>query len=571
MAAFFRTFIAVVLGILFVVFVPLFLIVAVAVLGDSGPRSHSWLTIGLDGELLEHYGPPSLSEIVEDPPPCLMEITENLEKAAVDDRIDGVLFRLDFFHATQGKLDEIRAGIRRVREAGKPVYAYANYLMDGGLYLASECDSTFLFPRGKVFLLGRGAAIQHIKGTLEKLDIHEQFHATGDYKSAVEMYTAKRSSPEALENIQWVLEDLAGSFDETLAANRNLERADLDRLRERAILTTEEAVRESLVDEEIWFDELRDRLAGPRSRWRTISSQDYAKVDRGSLGLGGRAKIAVVHAQGFVGSSGEHRWDPTWGLLMGPDRVIDDLRAAWEDNAVKAIVLRWDTGGGATDGSQRITRAVARARDEKPVVVSIADHAASGGYMMSYPANRIVCAENGITGSVGSFIGKFNLRGLWEKLGITFDDVALAPNAFLFSGLHDWTDAQWERIAEDNWETYREWVDDIARARALTFDEVDGAAGGRVWTGRQALERRLVDELGGFDEALAEAKRLADLDEDAKVTLVHYPERRSPVEMILSGDFRIAASSDLVRELRQVLEPRPAVPGAFSFEPFRAE
>jgi protease-4 len=254
---------------------------------------------------------------------------------------------------------------------------------------------------------------------------------------------------------------------------------------------------------------------------------------------------------------------------MGPERVVEDLEDAWENDDVRAIILRWDTGGGAIDGAQQIMRAVARARAEKPVVVSIADVAASGGYMMSHPANSIVCAENGITGSIGSVIGKLNMRGLYEKLGVTFDDLSLAPNAFLFSGLHDWTPEQWQRIGEDNWRTYREWVEDIAADRGLSFDEVDAAARGRVWTGRQARERNLVDLVGGFREALDEARRLADLPEDAPVRLVHYPKPRNPVALLLSGDFRLAASSDLAREVRRALAPRASLPGMFAFEPFR--
>jgi protease-4 len=294
-------------------------------------------------------------------------------------------------------------------------------------------------------------------------------------------------------------------------------------------------------------------------------------VDRAEVGLGGHAKIAVVHAQGFVAVSGEDRWDGVNGLTLGPDRVIDDLREVWEDDDVRAVILRWDTGGGSTDGSLRIARAVARTRDEKAVVVSMADVAASGGYMMSYPANRIICAESGITGSIGALIGKFNLRGLLEKLGVTFDDVALSPNAFLFSSLHDWNEEQLGRVAEDNWQTYRDWIENIARVRGLTVEEVDAVARGRVWTGRQAVQRRLVDSTGGFAEALAEARRLADLGEDEPVTLVHYPPRKTPLELLLEGELELAVSSHVAREAREALSPRLSVPGSFAVLPFRVE
>jgi protease-4 len=278
-----------------------------------------------------------------------------------------------------------------------------------------------------------------------------------------------------------------------------------------------------------------------------------------------------VHAQGFVMSDGDDRYDTVVGLAMGADRVVDDLNEATDDDGVRAIVLRWDTGGGATDGGELISRAVARARKEKPVVVSIADVAASAGYMMSYPANSIVCPGNGITGSIGSITGKFNVRGLWEKLGLTYDDVSFAPNAFLFSELHDFTPAQRAIIEKDHWDMYNEWIDDIARARNLSFEEVDSVGRGRVWTGRQALDHGLVDALGGFDEALAEAKRLADLDEDAKVTLEHFPRERSPWELLMSGDLSVSTVGAVLWDLRESLARSSRVSSRFAYEAVRWE
>ena len=205
MLAFLRTFAAVVFAFAFVVLVPLLVLGMAAMLGDTGPRDDSWLTIGLSGPLLEHHEPPTLRTLFEDPPPHLMQITENLEKAAVDDRIPGVILRLGGVRTGAGKLDEIRAGIRRVKEAGKPVYAHGEFLADADLYLASECDSIFLAPKSDVFLLGRGAQIQHLKGTLDLLDIRPQIHTIGEYKSVSELFTREESSPEALENLEWVV------------------------------------------------------------------------------------------------------------------------------------------------------------------------------------------------------------------------------------------------------------------------------------------------------------------------------------------------------------------------------
>ncbi len=567
MLSFVRTFFAVIAAILFLVLTPLLVLTAVAFFADTGPRDDSWLTIRLSGPLLEHYGPASLADLVDGAPPCLMEITENLEKAAADDRIAGVLFRIEGPAAGLGKLDEIRAGIRHVQAAGKPVVAHAFDLSDRGLYLASECDSTFLFQDGTVFLMGSGVTLQHVKRTLDLLDVHPQFHAIDEYKSMVELFTREEASKEAMENLRWEMEDLAAAYDSVLTENRELAAGTLPELRQRAILRAGEAMDAGLVDGLLDWSELTDRLKGPRAELRVVSSMDYAEVPRGSLGLAGDANVAVIHAQGFVAPWGEDRYDAVTGLTMGVDRVIDDLDHARTDRHVDAILLRVDSPGGATSGALRVARAVERARADKPVVVSIADVAASGGYMMSSPGNHVVCPGSGITGSIGSVVGKFNVRGAYSKVGVSFDDLQLSPHAFLFSPLHDWTDEQFQRIAEDNWATYDKWVETIARDRNLSPADVHEAGRGQVWTGRQAKARGLVDELGGFHEAVANVRRLADLDEDAGLTFLHYPEPETAMDVLLSGDLSRFALADGMRALARIWRESPARSHSLSWDP----
>ncbi|MFN8178446.1 MAG: S49 family peptidase [bacterium] len=551
MLAFLRTFFAVIAAIVFLVMVPLVVLVSFAVMQDTGPRKDSWLVVKLNGPLMEWYGPSTVRDLFDDSPPCLMEITENLEKAAVDPRIRGVILKIGPLGAGPGKLDEIRAGLAHVRHSGKRVYAHAQQLTDAGLYLASACDSTFLLPEGEVMLLGRGVTIPHFKGTLEKLDVHDQLDVIGEYKSAAELFTAKQSSKEAVENLKWLFDELGAAYDDTLSAARKLDPGALAKLRGRAILRAKEAKEAGLVDGLAYWDELEERLKSPHDELRTVSSQDYAKIDRRSLGLAGRKKIAVVHGQGFISSDGEDRYDAMWGIVMGPDRVVEDLDRARRDDGVDAILLRWDTPGGATDGSQRIARAVARAREDKPVVVSIADEAASGGYMVSFPADRIVCPPNGITGSIGSITGKLNMRGLWEKAGITFDDLAFSPNAFLYSDLHDWTPEQRQLVSDEHHAFYRDWVESIAKARHLPPDKVDENGRGKVWTGREAKERGLVDSLGGWDDAVSVLRQVAKLRENEKLDFEHWPKKESLMEVLLSGHLGRMVTSEVVLQARE--------------------
>lgn len=567
MLAFLRTFVAVIAAFLFLTFVPLAALVAVAMLGHEGPREDSWLVVHLSGDLLEWYGPTTLRDLFEDPPPCLMQITENLEKAAADSRIRGVILKVDGIKAGSGKLDEIREGLQHVRDAGKPTYAWATSLDDAELYLASECDSTFLFPQGRVLMLGRGASIPHVKGTLDKLDIHDQFHAIDEYKSAVETFTQTESSAEAIQNLKWLVEDVDSTTQQTLCANRKIEGNKIAALRARGIIGATAARDSGLVDDLLYWDELEERLRGPLPKLRTISSEDYAQVDRASLGLAGRTKVAVVHGQGFIASDGEDRYDPVFGVVLGPDRMIEDIDRAREDHAVKAILLRVDTPGGATDGSQRVARAVTRARMEKPVIVSVADEAASGGYMISYPANRIVCPGNGITGSIGSITGKFNMRGFWNKLGITYDTIPFAPNAFLYSELNDWTLEQKEIVAEDHWAFYREWIEDIAKQRSLPPEQVDENGRGKVWTGRQAAARGLVDDLGGFDEAVDALRNVAELEEDEDLQFEHWPKEKSLLDVLLSGDIGRVLAAEVVAQARATLSGTGSWRGSLLWQP----
>jgi protease-4 len=177
--------------------------------------------------------------------------------------------------------------------------------------------------------------------------------------------------------------------------------------------------------------------------------------------------------------------------------------------------------------------------------------------MMSQNANRILCPGNGITGSIGSITGKLNMRGLLEKLGVTLDDFALSPNAFLFSPVHDYTEAQWAAIQENHWAWYREWISDIAELRGMTVEEVDAAGRGRVWTGRQAHDLRLIDELGGFEDAVRVAKELADIDRDANVAFVHYPPKRTLVDVLLEGNFDEIAAASLRSVFRSAFGAHP--------------
>jgi protease-4 len=246
-------------------------------------------------------------------------------------------------------------------------------------------------------------------------------------------------------------------------------------------------------------------------------------------------QLAVIYASGLI-MSGDSRSSPTQGIIMGGDSVAADLRAARDDSDIKAIVLRIDSGGGSVVASEVIRREVERARARKPVVVSMSDVAASGGYWIATPATKIVADANTITGSIGVLVGKLNLAGLYRLLGVSTDYVATSDNATLFSDQQNFTPDQRAYIEKSLRDTYSQFTRGVAQARGMKVEAVDKIGKGREWTGAQARQSGLVDELGGMDRALAIAKELAHIPAAAPVHLVRFPEEKSLFEMFFERE-----------------------------------
>jgi protease-4 len=300
-----------------------------------------------------------------------------------------------------------------------------------------------------------------------------------------------------------------------------------------------------LIDGVAYWSDLKARLKGDRDDFESVSQADYAKYEPKDVGLGGKKKIAVVHAYGMIGGR-ESRIDPGLGMIMGHETVTAQLRKAAEDDDVAAIVFRVDSNGGESLASDIIGHEVARIAETKPVIVSMIDVAASGGYSISYRATKMVADPMTITGSIGSITGKFNMRGMWNKLGVTFDSVEKGPNALLNSGVDDYTPEQREMVEANHWDGVNRWMADIAEHRGMSFEKLESLAHGRVWTGRQAKENGLIDEVGGLTRAVELAKEEAGVSADEAVTLDHYPKQRGLVAMITGGDSPTSIASWLV-------------------------
>jgi protease IV len=265
-----------------------------------------------------------------------------------------------------------------------------------------------------------------------------------------------------------------------------------------------------------------------------VSHSRYAEEDPADLDMKGDETIAVIHAQGNIGGR-ENAVNPVLGIMMGHETIVNQLRRAEQDEDVVAIVMRVDSGGGDSLTSDIISHAVERVSRTKPVIISMVDVAASGGYSVSYKATKLMADPLTITGSIGSISGKFDMSGFYEKIGVTTDSYGKGPNAHLMSGTRSFTDEEYEKYADDHWRGFRKWMDDVAVHRGIAAADIDSLCMGRIWTGRQALGNKLVDALGGQYEAVELAKAEAGLAVNEPVTLWHLPEQQDLIGSLLGG------------------------------------
>lgn len=500
-------------------------------------ENHTYLVVDIYGDIME-YDPPGggLASLTGGKPETLQRILGNMEKARVDKRIDGVIMKISANNnAGAAMRQEMRGAIKKLEDSGKKVIAYSDDLNLKTLYLASACDSIFMPNEGTVMLIGIGLTSTHFKGTLDKLGIKPDIHKIREYKTAAELVTRKDLSPEAKENLGWLIDEFWDMTLKALSKERHMSEEKLVDLMNHALFTVFEAKEAGLIDDIMYWPELEKRLMQKGDeKLRTVSEARYADVKPEKLGLKGKKKIAIVHAQGLIGGR-KSQVHPLFGVMMGHETVCADLQKAARDKDVAAIVFRVNSGGGEGLASDIISHEVEVASREKPVVVSMVDVAGSGGYMIAYRASKIMADPASITGSIGSISGKFNVKGFDDKLGITHDHVTKGPMALIWSDDRDFTPEERARFEQNHWDGFNAWLADVAKHRGLTIEQAQKLAYGRVWTGRQAKANGLIDELGGLDDAVALAKKLANIPEDEKVSVVHYPVEKGLLSSLLSG------------------------------------
>jgi protease-4 len=480
--------------------------------------------------------------------PLVRTVVESLRKAKVDPRISAVLLKPTGFDSPYwGKVQEIRDAVVDFRKSGKRVYAYLEYGGDREYYLASAADRVFLLPSSPLDLRGLATYQVFLRGTLDKVGAYPDMHHIGDYKTAVNQLTEKGYTRAHKEMDESLNRDLYEQLVSGIADGRKKNDADVRALIDQGPFLPEDALRAGLVDDVAYEDQVEEKLR-QGDRLRKIDGDDYARVSAGAFGLGRGPRIGVIYATGTI-NSGRSGFDPLNGAVVGSDTLIESIRQARRDSSLRAIVLRIDSPGGSAAASDAIWRELMIAKTERadrPIVASMSDLAASGGYYIAMPAQAIVAQPSTLTGSIGIFGGKIVTGGIYEKLGARIESTSIGKNAELDSPVRPFNASELKKVQEQLQSFYDGFVEKVAQSRHTTPEKIDAIAQGRVWTGRQARQNGLVDALGGLDAAVAIAKQRAKLAPGTEVELVVFPPRKSFYELLteqLSGSSEQMAMS----------------------------
>lgn len=471
----------------------------------------------------------------------LDDILESIDKAAGDDRIEGIHLDLNYLSAGIGTIEEIRNALLEFRASGKFVTVYSDYLTQGAYYLASAADEIYFNPEGFFSFVGLRTQSFFLKGALEKLDIEPTLIRRGSFKSAGEQFTEKGYSDENREQLSKLINSIWDGVIGNIARERGLTVEALDKMAdELKISGGSSALNYGLVDQLAFKDEVLDSLRSktgmkPADEVRSVMFSDYIKAAPASRVKGaGKQKIAIIFASGeIITGEGDEN-------TIGSDKYGRLIRKIRSDSTIKAVVLRVNSPGGSAIASEVILRELMLTREVKPVIVSMGDVAASGGYYISCMADSIIAQPNTITGSIGVISMFLNVEGFFNRYGITFDTEKTNEYSDFMSALRPPRPAEvayWEMQTDSIYQTF---LQHVSKGRDMKVGEVHAIGQGRIWSGTDAVDIGLVDKMGGIDDAIEAAAAMADLGEAYR--LVEYPEQPDPLEQMLkelAGEVRL--------------------------------
>ena len=497
----------------------------------------------------------------------LDEILHAITVAAEDDRIKGISINSNYLMAGVAQTQALRRALEDFKDSGKFVYAYGDFFAQKDYYLASVADSIFINPMGIMEFKGLAAEVLYFKDLQEKSGVKMEVVRHGKYKSAVEPFLSNEMSEENRIQISELISSIWTSVLDEISDSRDLSVTELNTIADTlGARTPELAVSSGLVDGILYFDQYEERLKEASGTemdedQNYISLTDYAQASSGKKLKKGKDKIAIIFAQGemFYGEGDENR--------IGQGIIVRALKKAREAENVKAIVLRVDSPGGNALTADIIWRELMLAKEAKPLVISIGDIAASGGYYMAVAGDKIFAEPTSITGSIGVFGTIPNISGLAGNIGINAEQVGTNKNSVDYSVFEPMSDEFRAYITESIATTYSVFLDRVALGREMSVEEVEKLAQGRVWSGVDAVELGLVDELGGLEEAIEEAADLAELEEYG---IRKYPRYKSDFERLMEDVGGAGASVketfieqeigteayDIIKEIRAALKQK---------------
>ena len=462
----------------------------------------------------------------------LPEVLFSLYRASEDDRITGLLLDMRGVTMDWAKVEEIRGAIQNFHDEGKPVVAY----MDGGgtrdYALASTADRIVLSPEATVMVLGISAELAFMRDTLEKLGMEADFVHVGAYKSAPERMTRSSASEANREMITSIVDDRYEALLDMLAVSRGVEREVVVAWVDQGMFGALDAVGVGLADTVMYFEEMMDVQFGEED---ITYLADYS-LDRPKR-VNTEYDVAVVYITGVI-MPGESRFDNFQGKLAGSETVVEQLKSVGDDEDIDAVILRVDSPGGSALASDLIWNEIRMVKENKPVIVSMSGLAASGGYYVSCLGDSIFADPGTLTGSIGVYAGKMDRSGMYRKIGVNREFITRGDNALLFSDEGGFTPSQRILFQNQMDEFYERFLGKVATGRGMTRDAVHEVAQGRVWTGRQGLEKGLVDGLGGLHRSLDSAKWMLGIDPSEKVNLRTFGEELSLLERMLLKSLR---------------------------------
>ncbi|HSK71391.1 MAG TPA: signal peptide peptidase SppA [Pyrinomonadaceae bacterium] len=531
----------------------------VGTVGKPDVPENSVLVLNVSGDLPDYDPPDPMAKALGfDQPESFSSLLLQLRKAKADSRVGAVLLDINFPGIGWGKSDELREAIKDFRASGKPVYAFMEIGSNREYYIATAADKIFVPPAGDIYINGLAADVMFYGGSLEKLGVQPEVIQIGKYKNAPDQFTRKEMSDAHREVINAILDDYYTRIINTIAESRKKSPEDVKAIMDNAPYNANKAKELGLIDGAAFRDQVHEELKNQlgyktEDDLRTVSQSDYREVSPDSLGLNNGERIAVIYASGGI-NTGKSNKSPFGGQTVGSDTIVKAVDEAAKDDSIKAIVLRVDSPGGSALASDLMWHAIENAKAKKPVVVSMGDVAASGGYYIACNANKIVAEPSTITGSIGVFLGKPVMTGFYDWLGITNEYVMRGKNAGIFRETEKWTEEERAKMQEQaNNIYYDNFIPKVAAGRSKSVEEVDSLGQGRVWTGAQAKERGLVDEFGGLEKAIEIAKGLANLPADKDVRRVSYPKPRPFFETFFGSDddssMKVKQQEEMIKSL----------------------